>query len=138
MQTERLNRLRACTGGCGVSTRMAERIFSSQSRAMLCAARATNGTPAEKASATASQRNLILAAGTEAVLPSNVFIIASPQIAGARLRFVTPFCLVTFIDSWYYSTSSPESERPDGGVPRLVASFRDDCLRTGQSSVFNP
>src|ERR1019366_8902786 len=33
--TERVKRLRACTGGLGVSMRMAERICSSQTRAML-------------------------------------------------------------------------------------------------------
>src|SRR5260370_39052337 len=46
MQTERLNRLRACARGCGVSTRMEASARSSQMRATLLVAEARALTPA--------------------------------------------------------------------------------------------
>src|SRR5438034_7329834 len=55
MATDRWKRLRACTGGWGVSMRMAERISSSQTRAMLLVHDARVTTPLQHTSRDTSQ-----------------------------------------------------------------------------------
>src|SRR6185369_16240626 len=75
MQTERLKRLRACAGGCGVSARMAASARSSQTRATLLLGADRETTAAPQIVPKTSPNVVILVRRTEPLLMYVIFMV---------------------------------------------------------------